>query len=300
MTAAHIEIRGLCALVTRAVSEVPAALVKGSPRQTEMASLRSTAGGGGYARAKLLEELSGECHLLASSLLLIADGVADCLEVAAGRDNVVNWPVLTITTRPVLEIAGQIAWLLDDKIDGGERARRYLVWRLADLRDRRLLLRDFRATNDPEALAEIEMHEKELLDAIAAAKWQAAPTILHPNGDLQAAALLDAGGKREKMPSLTEMVRLVSSTPSVYAMLSISAHGARVGTMYSLNVGDQVDRQGRRTVQVGGFGLPPNFAIGLTAVAVSFCGRLIAGWNGLDASRIQESSVALLKHAGIG
>ncbi|MCW2749825.1 MAG: hypothetical protein JWR83_935 [Aeromicrobium sp.] len=138
------------------------------------------------------------------------------------------------------------------------------------------------------------MHEKELLDAISAAKWQAAPTIIHPNGDLQAAALLDAGGRRQKMPSLTELVRLVSSTPSVYAMLSISAHGARVGTMYSLDVGEQVGRQGKRTVQVGGFGLPPNFAIGLTTVAVSLSGRLVAGWNGLDASGIHASAVALL------
>ena len=185
MGAAPVEIRALCALVTVAISEVPAVPLKGSPRQVEMASLRSTAGGGGRARAKLLEELSGECHLLASSLLLVADGVSDCLEVAATRGNVVNWPVLTITTRPVLEIAGQIAWLLDDKIDGNERARRYLVWRLADLRDRRLLLRDFRASDDPKVLAEIEMHEKELLDAISSAKWQAAPTIIHPNGDLR-------------------------------------------------------------------------------------------------------------------
>lgn len=44
-------------------------------------------------------------HLLTSSLLLVADGAADCLELAAQRDDVVNWPVLTIVVRPVLEIA---------------------------------------------------------------------------------------------------------------------------------------------------------------------------------------------------
>ncbi len=82
-------------------------------------------------------------------------------------------------------------------------------------------------------------------------------------------------------------------------MLSISARGARVGTKYSLDVGEQVDHQGKRTVQVGGFGLPPNFAIYLATVAVSVYGRLIAGWNGLDASGIHESAVALLKRAGI-
>ena len=44
-------------------------------------------------------------HLLTSSLLLVADGAADCLDLAAQRDDVVNWPVLTIVVRPVLEIA---------------------------------------------------------------------------------------------------------------------------------------------------------------------------------------------------
>ena len=74
-------------------------------RQKERAALRSTAGGGGRARATLFDELSVECHMLTSSLLLVADGAADCLELAAQRDDVVNWPVLTIVVRPVLEIA---------------------------------------------------------------------------------------------------------------------------------------------------------------------------------------------------
>ena len=70
-----------------------------------LAALRSTAGGGGRARATVLDGLSAECHMLTSSLLLVADGAADCLELAAQRDDVVNWPVLTIVVRPVLEIA---------------------------------------------------------------------------------------------------------------------------------------------------------------------------------------------------
>ena len=90
------------------------------------------------------------------------------------------------------------------------------VGRFADLRSRRLLLREFRPANDPAALAEIERQEQELLDACAAAKWHALPSNAGKNGAIEAAGLLDANGKRERMPSLIEMVRLVSSTPSFY------------------------------------------------------------------------------------
>lgn len=297
---AHIQIRSLAKLVTVVIAAVPATPQSGSPRQKERDALRSTSGGGGRTRAKLLDELSAECHLLTSNLLLVADGVADCFELAAQRDDVVNWPVLTIVVRPVLEIAGQIAWLLDDTIDGAERARRFIQWRFADLRARRLLLREFRPPDDPAALAEVDAHEQELLDACAAAKWVSVPSTTGRNGAIEAAGLLADNGKREKMPSLTEMVRLVSSTSSLYNMLSIAAHGARLGTMFGLDVSDAVDRAGRRTVQVGGFGLEPNLAIGLTTLALSGSGRRIGGWNGLDTVGIYQTSAALLKRCGIG
>ena len=103
------------------------------------------------------------------------------------------------------------------------------------------------------------------------------------------------------MPSLTEMVRLVSSTTSLYNMLSIAAHGARLGTMFGLDVSDAVDRAGRRTVQVGGFRLEPNLAIGLTTLALSGSGRRVGDdWNGLDTVGIYQTSAALLKRCGIG
>ena len=134
----------------------------------------------------MLDELSAEGHLLTSNLLLVADGVADCFELASQRDDVVNWPVLTIIVRPVLEIAGQIAWLLDDTIERAERARRFLQWRFADLRARRLLLREFRPPDDPAALAEVDAHEQELRDDCASAKWISVPTKPGRNGAIEA------------------------------------------------------------------------------------------------------------------
>jgi len=202
--------------------------------------------------------------------------------------------------RPALEIAGQIAWLLDDTIGGAERTRRFLQWRFADLRARRLLLREFRPPDDPAALAEVDAHEQELRDACASAKWVSVSTKAGRNGAIEAAGLLADDGKRERMPSLTEMVRLVSSTPSLYNMLSIAAHGARLGTMFGLDVSESEDREGRRTVQMGGFGLEPNLAIGLTALALSDSGRRIGGWNGLDTVGVYQTSAALLKRCGIG
>jgi hypothetical protein len=291
---AHVEIRAIAELVGNVASKVPALPKRGSPRHQEVASLRSTSGGGGRTRAELLGELSAECHLQIASLLIVADGVADCLELAAQRDNVVNFPVLTIVLRSVLEMAGQAAWLLDDSIGGDDRVRRYVAWQFADLRSRRLMLRDFDPPDDPVALAEIDQQERELLAVCEAARWLAVPTRTHGNGQIEAAALLDSEGRRQGVPSQTQLVRLVASTPSLYGMVSIAAHGARVGARYSLEISDDTDRAGRRTVRQGGFGLPPNLVIQLTALALCDSGRRVAGWNGLDASQLHERACALI------
>lgn len=78
------------------------------------------------------------------------------------------------------------------------------------------------------------------------------------------------------------MVRLVSSTPSLYNLLSIATYRSRLRTMYGVEIWSEVDHGGRRTVQMGGFGLNPNHVIGLTVLAMSASGRRVAGWNGID------------------
>lgn len=114
----------------------------------ETTELRSTPGGGGVARAELLDKLNVEMQVMVGHLTLVVGGVSDALDIAAQRDNQVNGPGLAYIVRPSLELAGQVAWLLTDQIAAEQRARRLLVWRLADLRAQRLLLRDFRASQD--------------------------------------------------------------------------------------------------------------------------------------------------------
>ena len=287
MGAPHHDLRRLCRLAQNLVSEMPATSKSGSPRRTETSELRSTARGGGPGRARLLDRLNVDAQLMAANLTLIVEGVADCLEVATGRDNAVNRPALSFVVRPALEVAGQLAWLLDDSIDGTERARRFLTWRFADLRQLRLLLEDFRPSNEERTSTcdELDEVEKSFLDDVAAANWAAKATVAGPKG-FEAAALLGAAGKRESMPKYNELVRLVSSTPSVYGLLSVPAHGVRFGIFHGLEVADTPDPSGRYSARIAGFGIEPNIGVGLAFLAVDVSCRLLAGWNGVDAGRL--------------
>lgn len=210
--AAHDDIRQLVALARSVVDGIPERAAAGSPRLAETRSVRASTDGGGVARAQLLGLLNVDMQVMVGHLALIAGGVADDLEIAAQRDNAVNGPALAFVVRPALEVAGQIAWLLSDQIHAARRARRYIIWRFADLRAQRLLLRDFRGSSDEtEAAArELDESETEILTLVAAAKWTARPTT-HNGGDLQAATLLGVDNKPERMPSLAALVREVSS-----------------------------------------------------------------------------------------
>jgi len=240
-----------------------------------------------------------------ANLTLLVQGVADCLEIAAARDNAVNRPALSSALRPAVEVAGQLAWLLDDSIDGHERGRRFLIWRLHDLRHQRHVLGDFRPGSDEEQAArkELDATEDELLAAAKSAKWAARSSVTSDNGDVQTAALLDRQGqKAEPMPKINELVQLVSSTPSMYGLLSIPSHGMRFGMMHGLNAAGAskpASADLKTDALVGGFGLPPNLAIGLACVAVDISTRLLTGWNQVDASRMHQRVVEVMRMAGI-
>ena len=135
MSDAHVELRAVGQAVATILSAIPAGPAVGSARHAEVSALRATQGGGGRRRATLLAQMSAECLTFSQAMLLMAEGVSDCLELAALRDNTVNHPVLTTVVRPVLEMAGLVAWLLDEDIDGSDRSRRYMIWMLADLRE---------------------------------------------------------------------------------------------------------------------------------------------------------------------
>ncbi len=222
------------------------------------------------------------------------------MQVAAGRDNAVNRPALSFVVRPALEVAGQLAWLLDDSIDGEERGRRFLVWRFADLRQQRLLINEFRLANAERASAVVELAkvEKALLGNVSAAKWTASPTVVGPKG-FEAAALLDAAGRRVSMPKYNELVRLVSSTPSLYSLLCVPVHGVRFGMFYGLAVEEGPVDPDQDNAQVAGFGLDPNICIGLAALSIDRSCRLLAGWNHVDAGSIHQAVKGLMRMAGI-
>jgi hypothetical protein len=195
--AAHDDIRQLLRLTGSVVDGIPERAAAGSPRNNETRSVRSTPGGGGVARAQLLNLLNVDMQVMVGHQILITGGVADDLEVAARRDNEINGPALAFVVRPALELSGQIAWLLNDQIDAAHRARRYIMWRLADLRAQRLLLRDFRTLPDEteSAVRELNESEAEIMELVAAAKWSAKQTE-YKGGDLEAATLLGVDASR--------------------------------------------------------------------------------------------------------
>lgn len=278
---AHVQIRSLAKLVTVVITAVPATSQSNSPRQKERDALRSTSGGGGRTRARLLDELSAEGHLLTSNLLLVADGVADFFELASQRDDVVNWPVLTIIVRPVLEIAGQIAWLLDETIEGDERADASFsgASQIYELDDCCYANFDFRRPGGTgrgrcaRAGATRGLCLSKVGQRFNEGRAQRCNRSCGIAGRRRQA-------RKEAVAHRDGSSRVINT--ELYNMLSIAAHGARLGTMFGLDVSEMDDRKGRRTVQMGGFGLDPNLAIGLTARALSDSGRRIGGWNGLD------------------
>jgi hypothetical protein len=303
---AHVALRSVCDLANEVASRVPTEPAKTSPRGQETKDVRAASGGGGRTRADLLDEIARETVVVLANGTLLVHGVADCLQIAAGRDNAVNTPALSSVLRPALEVAGQLTWLLDDSIDGHERGRRFLIWRLGDLRNQRHVLREFRPGSDEEAAASqvLDETEAELLAIAASAKWQARSSIVAPNGDVQAAALLDrAGQKPEPMPKINALVRLVSSTASLYGLLSVPTHGMRFGLMHGLTAADPTDTPTahvKTDARVSGFGLPPNLAIGLACLAIDIPTRHLAGWNGIDPSAMHSRVVEVMQAAGIG
>jgi hypothetical protein len=284
-------------------NRVPEQAHRDSPRWRESRFVRSASGGGGRTRAELLGELSHESVIVLANLVLLVNGVADCFEVASSRDNAVNKPALSSILRPAVEVAGQLAWLFSESIDGHERGRRFLIWRFHDLRHQRHVLGEFRPDSDEEqaALKELDATETELVDLARSAKWFARETTIAANGDVQAAALLVRdGAKPDPMPKLNELVRLVSSTPSMYSLLSVPSHGMRFGMMHGLEVKDSSTVDAKADAQVAGFGLPPNLAIGLACLAVDIATRAIAGWNRIDANRMHQRVVDVTRMAGNG
>lgn len=297
---ASVALRELGPIALAITEQVQAKPSASCPGASELSALRSTEGGGGRARAALLDQLGGDLPVMMGNLVLMIEGVADCLQAAESRDNLVNIPALSATVRPALEIAAQISWLFDDSIDGPARARRYLIWRFNDLRHQRSILSDFRLKKEDleAATQELDGIETELLETVRLAKWVARPTVIHANGNVEGAALLD-GEKAERMPKMTELIGMVSSTPSLYGLLSVPTHGLRFGAFIGLVADNpKPDSSGRLEAKMSGFGVPPNLVIGLACLALVTAVNKFAGWYAVDASKLHQLARRLLNSAG--
>ena len=283
------DIRRLSKLAVDVVNRVPERPNKESPRSVETLALRASHGGGGVARAGLLDQMNVDGQLMVAHLTLLVDGVADALELASQRDNEVNGPALAQVVRASLELVGQLAWLLSDEVGAELRARRYLIWRLADLRAQRMLLRDFRSPPDEinDARQDLDEAEEDLLSDVESAKWTSRPTA-YEGPHLQPAALLRADSKPEKMPKLGELVREVSSSPALYGLLSATAHSQRFGMFQGLRTGAT-----KGSATVSGLPISTNLLVGFSILAINIGTRMLGGWNSVDVGEFHALSTDL-------
>lgn len=292
----HEHLRKLCELCRAVVDSVPQNAKTGSPRRIERSGIVSSGSYNARPLRELVDEVNTNAQLMLAYLTMLIEGVADCFEVAASRGNELNGAALSATVRPCLEVSGQIAWLLDERIDGADRGRRLLVWQLADLRQQRLLTGTFRPSAGRElAKAEFDREETRLLDQAAAIGWAFRPTV-YRGEHLEAGALLDSSGTALKMPAYSHLIPLVTSGPALYGLLSVSVHSNRFGVLHSV---DTTHADGMDEVRISSFGVPPEQAIMATTLALTKAASALARWTGVGDSRVTNQAKIVLQVAGV-
>lgn len=294
MEEAHKELRSLVAEAVALISSMPQEAVDGSPRQIESLMLKKSQSEYSTRRVELLDDLNADLQPQAARLLILAEGLADCLEVSLGRDRQVNGATLSLVTRSILEAAGLIAWILDDAIDPERRCRRLLAWRFADLRQMRLLAGEF-ADEDGEAreaaLRELESEEGILLAKVEELGWKARPTRKR-SGHIEAAALLNDEQRAASVPAPRTLATYATDWPSLYGLLSVPVHGSRFGMFANMKM-DEPDMTADRGVEFYGFSIPAKSAINVTAIATERACGLYAMWNGIGSSSFAGSVTKL-------
>lgn len=286
--AAHERFREVSDIARAQILQLGPEPAPGSPRADEWATFAS-AGEMGTARKDVQDRLCAEAMVMIGSLTLIVDGVADCLQVAETRDNRLNQPLFSMAVRSVLEVAGQIVWLLDPTIDGKTRVRRYLVWRFADLREQRLMARTLRTTPDPgsDQGPGFDDEEGQLIEMTEQAGWKATPTTT-PGGHLNAAGLATSTGAKEQLPKIGSLVGEVAPKAVVYSVLSAASHGSRFGVIQGMDH-QGIGADGRYQVTMTGFGLDSSLGLHLTLLALNRSCGLLMDWNGADAGPLDAA-----------
>ena len=292
----HDALRSIGSRAADLVSAIPADPNRRSPSWLERKELRE-APRLGRIRAELVDLLETDTRLMTAYSILLLSGVADCVEIAATRNNELNIPTLSAAVRPLVETCGQIAWLLDGTIDAEERVRRYLIWRFSDLRAQRLIVsaavRDLSEAAD--AMAELDATEAELLELVDRAGWRAAATVTRAGGDVIAAALLDSDERRLPMPKPGALAMLVTSEPLAYALLSAPTHGARWGVVHSARLEATEGSDVGRPLKMTGMGMDPNLAIVLAVGAINQTGTYLGARHLVDDGPLRRDIQALVK-----
>lgn len=294
MIEAHTLLREITARARDIVTAAPGAAAAGSPRHIERTDLLAADAPIGPNRARLHDELNVEAQMMAGHVTLIAGGVADCLEIAAGRSNEINTPVLSTIVRSVAETAGQVLWLLEEGAGAEERVRRLLAWRIKDIGAEEKWFRSFDQSN-PEAaaaLAAIEAEEQQTLATVAAAGWQANGHVVDPKGFRPPTLVEVDSTKPEKVPGLGDFATRVTVSPTAYPVLSSAAHGGRSGVIRGMSPGG-TDSSGRTVVNMAGDGLPPNLAIKVTTHALNEVSNALAAWNGYHSMPVYKAVAEL-------
>jgi len=293
----HESIRSVCDMALAAARVTPTGR-PGSPRRHEISQVRSTPRGGGTARKEILDLIADEAPIIIANTTMLAQGVADCLEMAALRpEHSLNVPAASTILRSEIEVAAQLAWMLDDQVDAHERCRRYLRWRFHDLSQQRKTFDTFQGGSSIDAdrrNGDLDKREEDLGYLVRRAGWHLRPSSIDSKGRREPAALLKVGSEGSPHPrpdgmiKISAMVPHVVSSPSFYPLISAAAHGARWAQFHGVEAKSEPDAHGMVQAHVPGFGLPVSLLIMNACLGVLHPARLFAGWHGDDTSRLHD------------
>lgn len=286
---AHVskELNKLCDLAVKLMSDIPVSPKKGSKRQIETTGLRSAPGGGGKSRAEFLDALSGEMTIMIHSVLFMVRGIADLFYAASHRNEDPNGVALVALLRHALEAASIVHWLLDNQVDGNERVRRYVIWRLNDLMHQRIIL-DQIGADAPyagEAKKGIQAEEDPLFRGIERAGWRI-------KDQPPKVWLLKEDDTREVVPAFSYLVTRLSDNKNLYKILSDAAHASRSSIFNRLKTASETpDPNGKFEAQISSERIPNDHVIDLAVTAIAIPCIDLGKWNHIE-SRISYENLS--------
>jgi hypothetical protein len=255
----------------------------GSSWERERKAARSTSGGGGRARASVIDEVVHDATVLFVQMIGLSSGVAVLFEHTE-RERIYNQVAVSTVVRSLLETAGVIVWLLEENLGPEERVRRWFLWQFDDLSSERNTLRRFGDPDDQSiTLDHARLGERE--DRLAARATNA--RFEHRRSDEsnnQHAALLRPNGKAMKLPSSTELVDALCNFNGFYSFLSRTAHGSRSGVIEGLVPEEGEPVRGLHNALVSPSGLSPGLALRCTALALGETVSAVDEWCGSAAA----------------